>query len=107
MLLFCPNKQRYFEPLMCLDSTEDLSNSGSQRGSKVNSTQVCFPLTAVEENRLNPVLVSSSSLLLYVHRDHKGYQGRGGEPRTATSTFTQLLTKYRGQHGDYLSIRIF
>ena len=31
-----------------------------------------------------------SSVLLYVHGDHKDYQGR--EPRTATSTFTQLLS---------------
>ena len=31
-----------------------------------------------------------SSALLYVHGDHKDYQGR--EPRTAISTFTQLLS---------------
>ena len=33
-----------------------------------------------------------SSVLLYVHRDHKD-----GEPRTATSTFTQLLSS-RGRN---------
>ena len=39
------------------------------------------------------VPASSSSELLYIHRDHKDYEGRGaGEPRTATSTFTQLLS---------------
>ena len=31
-------------------------------------------------------------MLLYVHRNRKAYCGRGGEPRTATSTFTQLLS---------------
>ena len=30
-------------------------------------------------------------MLLYVHRDHKLRTIRDGEPRTATSTFTQLL----------------
>ena len=32
----------------------------------------------------------SSSVLLYVHRNHMTYQGR--EPRTATSSFTHLLS---------------
>ena len=33
-----------------------------------------------------------SSVLLYVHRDHKAI--RDGETRTATSTFTQLLKEF-------------
>ena len=33
--------------------------------------------------------VSHSSVLLYVHRNHKAHLD--GEPRTATSTLTQLL----------------
>ena len=36
---------------------------------------------------------SSSSVLLYVHRDHTDYYSdRDGEPRTAISIFTQLLS---------------
>ena len=37
-------------------------------------------------------VLSSSSVLLYVHRNHKDYCIRDRELRTATSTFTRLLS---------------
>ena len=49
------------------------------------------PFSPDSDNRKSP---SSSSVLLYVHRDHKNYV-RDGEPGMATSTFTQLLSSDR------------
>ena len=41
-------------------------------------------------------VLGSGSVLPYVHRDRKDYQGRGGS-RTATSTFTQLMSSETAQ----------
>ena len=49
------------------------------------------PFSPDSDNRKSP---SSSSVLLYVHRDHKTYV-RDGEPGMTTSTFTQLLSSDR------------
>ena len=43
-----------------------------------------------------------SSMLLYVHRDHRTI--RNGEPRTVTSTFTQLLNSEEEKRGRQNSI---
>ena len=52
-----------------------------------------FPLLAPASPSTGRLLPSYSSLLLYVHRDHVlMYCTRDGEPRTATATFTQLLS---------------
>ena len=48
----------------------------------------------------------SSSVMLYVHRDHKDYYSiRDGEPRMATSIFTQLLSSenIKGDTGTHSS----
>ena len=44
------------------------------------------------ERRAIHILSCSRSMLLYVHRDHRDYNYYGRELRTATSTFTQLLS---------------
>ena len=56
-----------------------------QKPSGLLGTGVQCCLTSTETIRL---IRDGCSVLFYVHRDHKDY----GEPRAATSTFTQLLS---------------
>ena len=46
-------------------------------------------------------MVSSSSMLLYVHRNRADCSIRDGEPRTSTSTFTQLLSSVGQADGSF------
>ena len=55
---------------------------------------------------LSSECLSSSLVLLYVHRDHKDYYGDFGEPRTFTSTFTQLLSSDRASRSSSVSLYV-
>ena len=49
----------------------------------------CMRLQTKQKQQSLRVVVAVVEVLLYVHRNHRFI--RDGEPRTATSTFTQLL----------------
>ena len=51
------------------------------------------------------VILKSGSVLLYVHRDRKDL-GTDGEPRTATSTFTQLPSSNSGSSSSSLVLNV-
>ena len=105
--LFCSCKSRTIRSMLLYAQRyrTDAFRTGEPRTSSSSFTQ----LMGFDSN-----CCSKSSKLLYVRRDHKDYQGRGspiqccfmstettglitdGEPRTATSTFTQLLSELWG-----------
>ena len=65
---------------------------GQLRTATSTFTQLLSPgVPRASTSTFTQLLSSFSSMLLYVHRDYKDYQGLE-EPRTATSTFTQLLS---------------